>query len=285
MSGKTILVTGSSTGIGRSIAEYFQYKGWNVAATMRKPEAVDKEFSELPNIRCLPLDVLDEDSIRQAIAETIATFGSIDVIVNNAGYGLVGPFETTTREQIEKQFDTNLFGVMNVTRAILPYFRERRAGVIINIASAGGRMTWPLHTLYHGTKWALEGFTEGLQYELRPFNIRVRIVEPGSIRTDFFGRSQEIAFSSELAVYDEYVNRVVPNLQKAGADAPGPEVVAPVVYQAATDRSWRLRYQAGRAGGTVMFLRRVLPTGLFNGIVRMVTERKADRLRRYRAED
>jgi NAD(P)-dependent dehydrogenase (short-subunit alcohol dehydrogenase family) len=283
MTRKTILVTGSSTGIGRSIAAYFQYKGWNVAATMRMPER-EEELNGLDNVRCLKLDVLDEGSIRHTIAETISAFGAIDVIVNNAGYGVIGPFEVTTREQIERQFNTNLYGVMNVTRAILPYFREKRSGVIINIASAGGRMTWPLNSLYISTKWALEGFTESLQYELRPFNIRTKIIEPGSIQTDFFGRSQEVAESRELDVYDDYVNRVIPNLQKAGADAPGPEVVAPVVYRAATDDSWRLRYQAGRAGGTVMFLRRILPTRLFNGIVRMATERKTDRLKRYRAE-
>jgi NAD(P)-dependent dehydrogenase (short-subunit alcohol dehydrogenase family) len=283
MTRRTILITGSSTGIGRSIAEYFQYKGWNVAATMRRPDE-EKELRELENVLCLRLDVLNEPSIRDAIDATISSFGSIDVVVNNAGYGVVGPFETTTREQIQKQFDTNLYGVMNVTRAILPYFREQKKGIIINIASAGGRMTWPLYSLYHGTKWALEGFTESLQYELRPFNIRMKIIEPGSILTDFYGRSQEVARSNGLDVYEEYVNRVVPNLQKAGADAPGPEVVAAVVYRAATDNSWRLRYQAGRATGTSMFLRRMLPTRLFNAIVRMVVERKTDRLKHYRAE-
>jgi NAD(P)-dependent dehydrogenase (short-subunit alcohol dehydrogenase family) len=283
MTRRTILITGSSTGIGRSIAEYFQYKGWNVAATMRRPDD-EKELKDLENVICLRLDVLNEPSIREAIDATISAFGAIDVVVNNAGYGVIGPFETTAREQIQKQFDTNLYGVMNVTRAILPYFRERQAGVIINIASAGGRMTWPLYSLYHGTKWALEGFTESLQYELRPFKIRMKIIEPGSIQTDFHGRSQEVARGNGIDVYEEYVNRVVPNLQRAGADAPGPEIVAPVVYRAATDNSWRLRYQAGRATGTSMLLRRILPTRLFNAIVRMVVERKTDRLKRYRAE-
>lgn len=283
MARQTVLITGSSSGIGRSIAEYFQYKGWNVAATMRKPE-LEAELNQLENVRCLRLDVLDEDSIRESIRETISAFGSIDVVVNNAGYGIVGPFEATTHDQLKRLFDTNLLGVMNVTRAMLPYFRERKTGVIINIASAGGRMTWPLYSLYHGTKWALEGFSEGLQYELRPFNIRVKIIEPGSIQTDFYGRSQDVAMTGGYEMYEEYVNRVVPNLQKAGADAPGPEVVATQVYRAATDKSWRLRYQAGRAARASMFLRSMLPTGWFNRIVRMVTERRSDRLKRYRAE-
>jgi len=283
MTRQTILITGCSTGIGRAIAEYFHFKGWNVAATMRKPE-LETGLAKLENVRCIRLDVLSEPTINEAIAETISLFGSVDVVVNNAGYGLIGPFESTTREQARAQFETNVFGVMNVTRAILPFFRERRKGVIINIASAGGRMTWPLYSLYHGTKWALEGFTEGLHYELRQFNIRLKIIEPGSIMTDFFGRSQEVASAHADQKYEEYVNRVMPNLQKAGADAPPPEVVGPVVYRAATDNSWRLRYQAGRAGGFVMFLRRVLPTRVFNGVVRLVVERKSDRLKRYRAE-
>jgi NAD(P)-dependent dehydrogenase (short-subunit alcohol dehydrogenase family) len=283
MTRKTVLITGSSTGIGRATAEYFQAMNWNVAATMRKPE-LEAELVKLDNLRCLRLDVLDETSIREAITETIFVFGSVDVIVNNAGYGVIGPFEATTQEQIKRQFDTNVFGVMNVTRAILPYFRERRNGVIINVASAGGRMTWPLYSLYHGTKWALEGFTESLQYELRPFNIRMKIIEPGSIQTDFHGRSQDVAMTKGFEDYEEYVNRVLHNIQKSGAEAPGPEVVAFKVYRAATDGSWQLRYQAGRAGGLVMFLRRILPTRVFNGIVRMVTERRADRLKHYRAE-
>lgn len=248
---------------------------------MRRPE-LEEELNLLENVKCWRLDVNDDGSIRKAIDNTIEAFGHIDVVVNNAGYGVIGPFEATTREQVKKQFDTNVFGVMNVTRAILPYFRSRKSGTIINIASAGGRITWPLYSLYHGTKWALEGYTEGLHYELRQFGIRVKIIEPGSIRTDFFGRSQDVADITQFKQYEEYVNRVVPNLQKSGANAPGPEVVAEQVFRSATDNSNRLRYTAGRATGLVIFLRRLLPTRWFNAIVRMTTERREDRLRQYR---
>jgi NAD(P)-dependent dehydrogenase (short-subunit alcohol dehydrogenase family) len=280
---KTILITGSSSGIGKTIAAYFQAMGWNVAATMRNPED-ETELTELENIKCIRLDVTDEDSIKAAIGETIAAYGGIDVIVNNAGYGTIGPFEAATQEQIQRQFDTNVFGLMNVTRAILPYFRNKRSGIIINIASAGGRMTWPLYTLYHGTKWAVEGFSESLQYELRPFNIKVKIIEPGSIKTDFWGRSQEVIIKRGLDVYEEYVNTVVPNLQKSGANAPEPDVVASIVYKAAIDNSWRLRYQAGSGARWSMFLRRILPTRWFNGVVRKATEKKEDRLKKYAGE-
>lgn len=278
--GKTVLITGSSTGIGKSVAAYFQAMGWNVAATMRSPEN-ETELIELENLKCIRLDVQDEDSIAKAINETMTAFGSIDVVVNNAGYGTIGPFEAASNEQIYRQFDTNVFGVMNVTRAILPYFRERRQGIIINIASAGGRMTWPLYSLYHGTKWAVEGFSESLQFELRPFNIRIKIIEPGSTKTDFFGRSQEVMVKKGLDVYETYVNTVVPNLQKSGANAPEADVVASTVYKAATDNSWKLRYQTTTGGAMSMFLRRILPTRWFNGIVRRVVERKEDRLKKY----
>jgi short-subunit dehydrogenase len=205
-------------------------------------------------------------------------------VVNNAGYGSIGPFEAASGQQIQQQFDTNVFGIMNVTRAILPYFRGRRSGVIINIASAGGRMTWPLYSLYHGTKWAVEGFSESLQYELRPFNIRVKIIEPGSIKTDFWGRSQEVLVKKGLDVYEEYVNTVVPNLQKSGAHAPEPDIVASVVYKAANDNSWQLRYQAGAGAAISMFLRRIFPTRWFNAVVRTVVEKKEDRLKKYAGE-
>lgn len=280
---KTVLITGSSTGIGKTTAAYFQAMGWNVAATMRTPEN-ETELTELENVKCIRLDVTNEDTIKAAVDRTIELFGGIDVIVNNAGFGAIGPFEAATNEQIQSQFDTNVFGVMNVTRAILPHFRDKRGGVIINIASAGGRMTWPLYTLYHATKWAVEGFSESLQYELRPFNIRVKIIEPGSIKSDFWGRSQDVLVRKGFDVYEEYVNTVVPNLQKSGANAPEPDVVAAVVYKAANDNSWKLRYQPGATTSFTLFLRNILPTRWFNYTVRKVVEKKEDRLKKYAGE-
>jgi NAD(P)-dependent dehydrogenase (short-subunit alcohol dehydrogenase family) len=280
---KTVLITGSSSGIGKSTAAYFQAMGWNVAATMRTPEN-ETELNELENIKCIRLDVTNEDSIKAAIDRTIETFGGIDVVVNNAGYGAIGPFEAASPEQIQQQFGTNVFGLMNVSRAIIPYFRNKKDGVIINIASAGGRMTWPLYTLYHGTKWAVEGFSEGLQYELRPFNIRVKIIEPGSIKSDFWGRSQDVLVKKGLDVYEEYVNTVVPNLQKFGANAPEPDIVAATIYKAANDNSWRLRYQPKASTSFTLFLRNMLPTRFFNWVVRKSTEKKEDRLKKYAGE-
>lgn len=263
---KTLLITGASAGIGRATARHFAQNGWNVAATMRRPEA-ETELAQLPNVKLFRLDVTDTASIRQAIADARAAFGGIDVVVNNAGYGAVGVFEAATPEQIQRQFDTNVFGVMNVIREILPYFREKRDGTIINVTSMGGLLTFPIYSVYHATKWAVEGFSESLQFELKPFNIRVKTIEPGAIKTEFYDRSQDLFKKEGLTAYDEYQRVTFGNSQKEGENAPGPEVVAKKIFRAANDRSFRLRYPVGNQAPVLLALRRLLPTGWFTGLV------------------
>ena len=269
---KTVLITGASSGIGKATAHYFARQGWNVAATMRQP-ATEKELNKLPSVKLFRLDVMDSDSIRRAIAETRAAFGGIDVIVNNAGYGAVGVFEAATTDQIRRQFETNVFGVMNVIREILPYFREKGDGTIITVTSMGGLIAFPIYSIYHGTKWAVEGFTEALSFELRPFNIRVKNIEPGAIKTDFYERSQDLLQQEGLTAYDDYVRVTLANSQKAGADAPGPEVVARKIFVAANDRSFRLRYPVGSQSPWLLAIRRLIPLTWFHGIVRGVVEK------------
>ena len=171
---KTALITGTSTGIGRATALYFQQRGWNVVATMRTP-AKETELGQLPGVALIALDVTKPDSIRQGLQAAIAKFGKLDAVVNNAGYALNGPFEAYTQEQIRRQFETNVFGLMEVCRQVLPHFRQNKAGVLVNVASMGGRLTFPLYSSYHSTKWAVEGFSESLHYELRPLGIAVKI--------------------------------------------------------------------------------------------------------------
>ncbi|MGH9698929.1 MAG: SDR family oxidoreductase [Candidatus Acidiferrales bacterium] len=267
---QTILITGASSGIGRSTAEYFAARGWQVAATMRSPEKAAGWASGARMI-CLRLDVTQPDTIRQALDETLACFGPIDAVVNNAGYGLVGPFEYSTPAQVERQIQTNLVGVMNVVREILPQFRKQGAGTIVNVSSVAGRLTFPLYSLYHATKWGLEGFSEALQFELRPLNIRVKIIEPGPIKTDFYDRSMDLMSKPGLAAYDDLASRAMPRMQKAGAGAPGPEVVARVIYKAVTDGSWKLRYPAN--GAALLALRRFMPESWFRGIIRLAIAR------------
>ena len=264
---KVVLITGASNGIGLHTAKLFQAKNWKVAATMRSPENAT-ELQKIVDIECLRLDVTDVESIKAAIAATLEKFGRIDAVVNNAGYGLLGAFESATQEQIAKQFETNVFGLMNVCREILPYFREQKRGYIVNVASVGGRMTFPVSSLYHATKWAVEGFSESLQYELEEFNIRVKIIEPGPIKTDFYSRSKEITGGAGLSVYDHFISRVMPTMNKGGDDAPDGEIAAQAIYTAVTDGSKRLRYGANTKG--ILTARKILPDGLFFALIRKI---------------
>ncbi len=262
---KVVLITGASSGIGNEAAKLFQTKNWKVAATMRAPEKAD-DLRKIVDIETFRLDVTQPESIKAAIEATLERFGRIDAVVNNAGYAVVGPFEAVTREQIEDQMNTNVYGVMNVCREILPYFREQKRGTIVNVASMGGRITFPLYSIYHATKWAVEGFSESLQYEVREFGIKIKIIEPGPIKTDFYTRSMTIAEKEGLTAYDNFVARSLPNMQKAGETGPDGLVVAETIYTAVTDDSWRMRYPVNSRA--VLTARRLLPDSLFFGLIR-----------------
>ena len=172
---KTVLITGTSSGLGRATAELFQAKGWNVIATMRKP-GEETELKRLDHTVVTQLDVQVPESIESAVAAGLARFGRIDALVNNAGYGAYGPLEATPLDEIKRQFDVNVLGVLATTRALLPHFRANRSDTIVNISSVGGRITFPLGSLYHGTKFAVEGLSESLQYELAPIGVSVKVV-------------------------------------------------------------------------------------------------------------
>lgn len=262
---KIVLITGTSSGIGREAALYFANRGWNVAATMRSPEKSDLA-AKSDRIRLFKLDVTDEASIAACVVEVIAAFGAIDVLVNNAGYGLVGPFEAQTDAQIRRQFETNVFGLMNMCRAVLPHMRERRQGRIVNVASVAGRITIPLFSSYCATKWAVEGFSEALWLETRHHNIKVKVIEPGMIKTDFFERSMELARKPGLTAYDDFIATVQPNIEAWEQAAPGPEIVARDIWRAATSWWPTLRYQPN--GKFAVFGRYLAPTWLYVRVVR-----------------
>ena len=241
---KTILITGASSGIGKATAKLFQEKGCNVVATMRTPEK-ETELTALDNVFVTKLDVLDLDSITQAIELGIQQFGQIDVLVNNAGYGAYGPLEATPREKIERQFNVNVMGLLDVTKAIIPHFRQNQDGILINISSIGGKMTFPLGSLYHGTKFAVEGISEALSFEMEAIGCKVKIVEPGAIKTDFAGRSFNFNNDESLIEYQELIGKVFGSIESLMSNASEAIVVANVIYQAATDGTDQLRYTAG----------------------------------------
>ncbi|MFN3362056.1 MAG: SDR family oxidoreductase [Pseudanabaenaceae cyanobacterium] len=263
----TVLVTGAGAGIGRATALYFQQQGGNVVAGVRRPESATG-FEGLDHCLCLPLDVNVQDTIDRAIAQTMDYFGGLDVLVNNAGFGTFGAFEYSTEEQILQQFQTNVFGVMRMTRSVLPHFRAKRQGMIINISSVGGRLAFPLYSLYHATKFAIEGFSESLQYELAPFHIQVKLIEPGAMKTDFFQRSQVVLQHPTLHSYDDYQSKVWQKLQAIEANAPSPDLVAKVIWQAANDKTDRLRYSVGDQVPLLLFLNRLIPHSWLRSMIK-----------------
>lgn len=240
---KTIFITGASSGIGRAAAALFAQHSWNVAATMRRPEA-ETELNQLPTVNLYALDVTQPEAVKTAVAQALADFGTIDVLLNNAGYGLAGPLETASEEKIMDQFNTNLFGSMRTIQAVLSTMREANSGVIINVTSIGGLVGLPFNSIYHATKFGLDGLSESLNYELRPFGIRVKIVAPGGVATDFATRSLQLTTDGPGA-YDENLQKVFAAFGQNSGNYSTSEQIADVIYEAATDGTDQIRYLAG----------------------------------------
>jgi len=211
-------------------------------ATMRSPDK-EKELATLPNVVLLPLDITNPEQIARAANDALAR-GEVDVVFNNAGYGMAGPLEGVTDEQMLRMVHTNLMGPIRVTKAFTPHFRAKRAGLFINTTSIGGLITVPFNSMYHATKWALEGWSEGMAFELSQFGIGMKIIEPGGMKTDFFTRSFDVgrhpAYGSLL---DSVMGAITDPKQMETYSTP--EQIAEVVYEAATDGKDQLRYVAG----------------------------------------
>ncbi|KZL12790.1 SDR family oxidoreductase [Pseudovibrio sp. Ad26] len=259
----TILITGASSGIGKVTAKLFHDKGWNVIATMRQPEK-EEELTKLDNVLVTRLDVTDSASIETAVAEGIARFGKIDVLLNNAGYGAYGPLEAFSMEKIRRQFETNVIGLLEVTKAVLPHMRANKSGSIVNVSSIGGQMTFPLGTLYHGTKFAVEGISEALHFELEAAGIKMKIVEPGMISTDFAGRSFDFTNDESMTEYQGVVQALF-GAMNGGMQPSEPIVVADVIYTAVTDGTNTLRYRAGADAVQFLDNRKALDDATFIG--------------------
>ena len=264
---KTILITGASTGIGKATAIYFQEKGWNVVATMRTPEKAE-ELQTLDNVLVTRLDVLDLESIEQAVSAGIDRFGKIDVLLNNAGYGAYGPLEAMPRESIVRQFNTNVIGLLDVTRALIPHFRQNKAGMVINVSSIGGKMTFPFGSLYHGTKFAVEGISDALSYEFETFGGEVKIVEPGAIATDFAGRSFDFQNDESMVEYQELVAKLFGGFDDILANAAPASLVAEVIYTAATDGTDQMRYAAGPDADQLLPARKAMDDAAFRAMIK-----------------
>jgi len=238
---KTIFITGASAGLGKAAAKLFQAKGWRVIATMRNP-AKETELNQLENIFILPLDVTNTAQVGKAVAAATRDY-EIDVVFNNAGYGLVGPFERYSETQIREQMETNFFGVLWVTQAFIPYFKNRSSGLFLNTTSICGLNSYPLSSVYNASKWALEGWSESLSYDLALHHIGIKNIEPGGIKSNYMNVMQMTQDPAYEGLNAKLMEGFSDGTLMEFTDA---EVIAEVVYQAATDHKDQLRYPAGK---------------------------------------
>ena len=255
-----VLVTGASSGIGAAIADRLALEGYRVFGTGRQASGRRQSGVEL-----VELDVRSDASVQACVEQVVGAAGRIDVLVNNAGYLLTGAIEDATLAQAQAVFDTNFFGVVRMVKAALPAMRESRAGKIVNMSSLAGMVPVPFWGFYNASKFALEGYTETLRLELKPFGIRVAMVEPGAIRTPLYASPP----SAALAEYSPWRERALKTMKGFEENAPGPEVVAAVVSRLVAQKNPPLRNRVTREASLFPFLRWLLPAGAFEWGLRM----------------
>ncbi len=257
---KTIFITGTSSGLGKLTAKYFAGLGWNVAATMRRPEE-ETELISYPNIKLFRLDVTDLEQVTSATWAAIDVFGKIDVVVNNAGMGTYGALELAKEEDIDWQFAVNTRGPINIIRAFLPHYRANGGGMFINVSSFMGVTTaLPIGSLYNMSKFALEGLTEGLYYELKPLNIELRLIEQGGSHDNNFGNNITWNTNPDITAYEEITGKVKHLMATAGDDLKdNPLDIVKVIAGLATGESTKFRTVIGKMGNDLVALRNSVP--------------------------
>jgi NAD(P)-dependent dehydrogenase (short-subunit alcohol dehydrogenase family) len=270
---KAVLITGCSTGIGRSTAEVLAKKGWTVYASARKLDAIRDLAAS--GCKLLALDVCDEGSIRAAVDTVERAEGAVGVLVNNAGYGQEGPFEEVPMAEIRRQFETNVFGLVRLTQLALPGMRRQGWGKVVNLSSMGGKLTLPGGGYYHATKHAVEALSDALRFEVRPFGIDVVVIEPGPIKTRFGDTAIDSitgaqAADSPYAAFNALLARRIREAYEGplAMMAVGPEVVARVIERAITASRPHSRYTVTFAARFMMALRRWLPDRAFDAFLR-----------------
>jgi NAD(P)-dependent dehydrogenase (short-subunit alcohol dehydrogenase family) len=271
---KIVLITGATAGIGRTTALHLAKQGHHVIATGRKVAELASLKSEAGAARLdtLVLDVTSASSIASAVSAVSALTGGagLDVLVNNAGFGVLGPTSEISDSEMRRQFETNVFGLMNVTRAFLPRMRERRAGRIINVSSVGGRMTLPYFGVYNSTKYALESLSDALRYELRPFGIDVSLIEPGVIRTNFEATAVSNLSSLNQTPYSGALGKYEQMSKMADRFASNPIVIAKAIARAVNARRPAARYVAPWSTNFVLFFKAIAPTFVWDWAMRKV---------------
>ncbi len=261
---KTIFITGTNSGFGKATVERFADAGWHVAATVRHLNAHPELFKDQNNVTLFELDVTNFKQVLSVAKSAIAKFGNIDVVVNNAGYCLMGPTETTSIEQIKSQFDTNVFGLFAVTKAFIPHFRAKKSGMFINLASASAQFNYPFIAAYGGSKWAVRGITESLGIELSPFNIEVKAIDPGLHATKIFTKLDNGGDASdpEFGFYETYFKTFL-SAQESVPSVTSPRSIANAIYQAATQSNGKLHIISGGDAKLYKVLKTILPERMF----------------------
>ncbi|MGO9079103.1 MAG: oxidoreductase [Streptosporangiaceae bacterium] len=262
------LVTGASSGIGAQAAVRLRERGFTVWAAARRTERMQSLAER--GISVLAMDLTDDESVTAGVQQVLAASGRIDVLVNNAGYGSYGAVEDVPLAEARRQFDVNVFGLARLIQLVVPTMREQRSGRIINVSSIGGKIYEPLGAWYHATKFAVEGLSDSLRIELRPFGIDVVLIEPGPIRTEWNAIARQTMLEASAGTaYAGQAQSVARRLE--AADQPrassGPEVVAEAIDRAATTSRPRARYPVGRGAGTIVRARKVLPDRAMDAII------------------
>lgn len=279
---KTALVTGASSGFGLLASVRLAEAGYTVAATMRSPDErssaklleAARRAGVAERLHVLRMDVTEESSIHQAVNETLTLTGKIDVLVNNAGIALGGMVEDLPMEAWRKQMETNFFGLVAVTKAVLPHMREQRAGKIIQISSVSGRVGFPGYGAYASSKFAVEGFSESLRLELLPFGIHVVLIEPGAYKTDIWGKGLAAMTAPPTSPYADMLEAVTAYSRRAAETAPDPDEVARAIVLAAQSPSPRLRYLMGQGSAAIQAGKALLPWKWFERLILRALRRK-----------
>jgi NAD(P)-dependent dehydrogenase (short-subunit alcohol dehydrogenase family) len=273
---KVAVVTGSSTGIGYETALTLTRNGFYTYATMHKLDGEsEQKIANITKSENLPLQVIQLDvnnakSVIDAINRIVKEKGRIDVTVNNAGYALIGAFEETSMDEITAQFETNFFGAIRVMQAVIPIMRKQRSGRIVNITSMGGRIAIPLDSIYHGTKFALEGLSESLQYELEPFGIKIILIEPGAIGSNFWKNLKMATKISDpnIAVYRQLENNMSEALKQMVQNTIPSSEVAKVILQAVTSDNPEFRYIVGKDAASIIEARGNMSDKEFQNLIK-----------------
>ena len=267
---KTILITGASSGIGKATTKYFSENGWRVIATIRDKNKTRENFGFNENVEIFGgVDTTKIKTIKDVKNKIIKKFKYVDVVLNNAGFGIIGSIESCNDNEIRSIFEVNVFGYLNIIKEFLPIMRKRNSGTIINITSIGGRITFPFFGYYNATKHSIDSISEALWYELEDTNIKVKVIEPGFTNTSFATKGMKKG-SIKIPFYDKKIDKLENKMKKGTNNKEGtsPELIAKLIFKAANDKSTKLRYHKGSLSGPLLFFNKYLPEKIFMNLLK-----------------